>query len=104
VFQRGTLEQFHHQKGHAVFFADVVNRADVGVIQGGGGLCLAAEAFESNRIAGNAFGQKFQRDVAAKADVFGLINDAHAAAAELFQDAVVRDCLANHQSTCAAVS
>src|SRR5215469_440151 len=43
VLQRSALEEFHDDIGEAVFFADIVNRADVGMIQRRGGLGLAAE-------------------------------------------------------------
>ena len=35
-------------------------------------------------------------DEAAELDVLGFVDHAHATAAELLNDAVVRDCLANH--------
>jgi hypothetical protein len=41
------------------------------------------------RVARDVFREKFQRDEAAEFGVFGLINDAHASAAQFFQDAVV---------------
>jgi len=39
---------------------------------------------------------EYQCCLAAQAEVFGLINDTHPAAAEFFQNAIVRDGLANH--------
>src|ERR1017187_7350072 len=48
-------------------------------------------------IAGNVVGQELQGDKAAQAGILGLVDDAHAAAAaELFNDSVVGDGLANH--------
>ena len=47
------------------------------------------------RIVGNFVRKKFQGDEAAELGVFGLVNDAHSAAAEFFDDAVVRDGLAD---------
>ena len=77
-------------------FADVVDGADVGMVQSGSGARFAPEALEGLRIAGDIVGQKFQSDEAAQARVFGFVDDAHAAAAELFDDAVVRDGVADH--------
>jgi hypothetical protein len=37
-------------------------------------------------------GQEFERDESVQAYVFGLIDDTHTSATELFNDAVVRDC------------
>jgi len=39
-------------------------------------------------------GQEFECDESMQAYVLGLIDDTHPAAAEFFQDAKVRDCLA----------
>ena len=38
-----TVEQFHHQKGMASRLADVINRANIGMIQRRSGLCLSLE-------------------------------------------------------------
>jgi hypothetical protein len=41
--------------------------------------------------------QKFQRDMTPEVEVLGLVNNTHPAAADSFQNAVVRDGLANHE-------
>ena len=46
LLQRGALQVLHDDEGAAVLLADVVNRADVGVIQGGGGAGLAPETVQ----------------------------------------------------------
>ena len=52
--------------------------------------------FERLLIVGNIFGQEFQRNKAAKLGVLGLVDNTHPAAAELLNNAVVRDGLAYH--------
>ena len=47
---------------------------------------------------GDVFGEELEGDEAAELDVFGLVDHAHAAAAEFFEDAIVRDGLADHWS------
>ena len=42
-------------------------------------------------VVGNVVGEEFQGDVAAEAGVFGLVDHAHAAAAEFFEDGVMGD-------------
>ena len=44
-------------------------------------------------ILGEFFGQEFQGDEAAEFEIFGLIDDAHSAAAEFLHNAVVRNVL-----------
>src|SRR6202008_3397782 len=53
------------------------------------------ETSESLRVAGNFLRQEFQCNEAMKPRVVGLVNDAHATAAELLDAAVVRDGLAD---------
>ena len=71
--------------------ADVVERADVGVVQRRGRAGLALEAFRGQRIGGSRLGQELDRDVATEPEVFGAVHDAHAAGAQPIDDAVVRD-------------
>ena len=91
MLERLAIEKFHGDKGFAVLLADVVNGADVGMIKGGGGLGFALETCEGLRVFGDIVGKKFERDETVQANVFGFVNDAHAAAAEFFGDAVVGD-------------
>ncbi len=91
VLQRGAIEKFHGDEGFAVFFADVVDGADARVIQCGGSLGFTLKAAQSLRIAGYFFGKKFQCDETVETRVFGFVDDAHAAAAEFFDDAVMRN-------------
>ncbi len=97
VLERHAIEKFHGDEADAAFaFADFVDGADVVVIERGGGAGFAAEAFERGGIFGDVVGKKFQRDETAEREVFGFVDDSHAAAAEFFDDAVVGDCLAEH--------
>ncbi len=64
-------------------FFDGVNDANAGMIEGGGGAGFAEKAFERLRIAVGVFGEKFEGDAAAELGVFGFVDDAHAAFAEL---------------------
>ena len=91
LFERGALQELHRDEGLAVFFANVVNRADIRMIERGGGLRFALEAREGARVGADIFGKEFQRDAAMEAIVFGFVDDAHAAGAEAFGDAVVRE-------------
>jgi hypothetical protein len=47
-------------------------------------------------ISGNAIRQELERNETTPFNVLGLVDDAHATAAKLFDDAVARDCLTDH--------
>src|SRR5689334_21724627 len=96
VFQRLAIQELHGDECLSTLLTDVVNRADVRVIQSGRGASLTAKAFQRLRVSGQFFGQKLQSYKATQPAVFGLINDTHPAAAEPLDDAVVRDGLADH--------
>jgi hypothetical protein len=57
---------------------------------------LSAETRQRLRIAPDFVGKKFQRDKAMQPRVFGFVDDAHPAAAEFLDDAVMRNGLADH--------
>src|SRR6201999_2271931 len=93
----GAVEKFHGDEGATIVGADVVDGADVWVIESGGGAGFALKAIESLRILSEIVGKKFECDEAAEARVFGFVDYAHSATAELFDDAVMRDCLADQE-------
>ena len=83
--------------------ADLVNGADVRMIQRRGGSPLAAKTLERVGIGGDFRGQELQRDEAAEFGVFGFIHNAHPATAKLLDDAIVRDDAANHWANVTSV-
>ena len=97
VLEGLAVEKLHGDEGFAGFVADVVDGADVGVVEGGGGLGFTLEAREDLRVAGDVVGKKFERDETVQAVVFGFVDDAHTAAAEFFEDAVMGDGLAHQR-------
>ena len=94
VLERLAVEKFHGDEGLAVLLADVVNGADVRMIQRGGGLGFALETGQGLRVAGDVLREKFQRDETAQARVFRFVHHAHSSAAESFDDPVMRNGLA----------
>jgi len=77
-------------------FLNVVNGADVGVIQRGSGARFPLESLEGLRIPGHILGEKFECDEAAKLGVLGFVDHAHATAAEFFDNPVVAESFADH--------
>jgi hypothetical protein len=53
-----------------------------------------AEAFERLRVSGNLFRQELQGDEATQIRFLGLVHDTHPAAAQLLDDVVMRNGLA----------
>jgi hypothetical protein len=84
----------HRDERLFLVLPDLVNGANVRVIQSRSCSCLATKAFKSKLIAGHVIGKKLQGGKAAKLGVFGLVNDTHATTAQLLHNAVVRDRLA----------
>jgi hypothetical protein len=88
---------FHGDERSAFVLPDVVDGANVGMVQRGGGLRLALESGQGLWVSGYFFGKELQGDKAAQTRVFSLVDNAHATATQLLDDAVVRDGLADHQ-------
>ena len=66
------------------------------MVEGGGGARFALETLERLPIARKLLGQKLEGDAAAEARVFGLVDHTHSAGAELLDDSIVGDSLADH--------
>src|SRR5262245_20781129 len=96
MLQRLAFQQLHHEEPLAVVLADVEERADVRMVERRCDARLALEAFDRLRIARQLGRQDFDGGLPAQPGVLGAINDTHAAAPELFDDAVVRKGLADH--------
>ncbi len=96
ALERLAVEQLHDDELLPVVIADVVQRADVRVVERGRDARFALEALDCLRIAREVGRQHLDGDLAAEPRVLGAIDDAHAAAVEDFDDAVMRDRLADH--------
>ncbi len=97
--ERLPLEQLHRQEALFFVLAEIVDRADVRVVQRGSGAGLTLESFDRGRIVRQFRGEELQRDMSSEAQILGSIDDAHAAAADLFDHAIVRDGSADHRLT-----
>ena len=76
--------------------ADLMDRADVGMIQSGRSTSFTTEPFERLRVLGYVFGKKLQRDETTEVYVLSLVDNTHAATAQLLNNVVVRDGLTDH--------
>ena len=72
-----------------------MNRADVVVVEPNGGLRLTSEALFELLVLKDPVTQELQGNVSFEPRVLGRVHDTHAAPAELLQDLVMADRLAN---------
>jgi hypothetical protein len=98
MLQGQPFQKLHGDEGFALLAADVVNGANVGVVQRGCSLGLEQKTGKRLGISGNLLGQEFEGDEAMQARVFRLVDHAHPAAPELLDDAVMRDGSPDHRS------
>ena len=81
----------------ALFFANVMNGANVGMAQCRSGASLSSKAFEGLWVFGKFVGKEFKSNETAKLGVLGLVNHTHPATTEFFENAIVRDGLADER-------
>lgn len=65
------------------------------MVQGGRSLGFPLESAEGLRVVGEFVGKKLEGDVATELQVFRLVHDTHAAAADFAEDAVMGNRLPN---------
>ena len=86
--QVDALDVAHGDVEEAVRLARVVDRDDVRVVERGGDLRLADEALAEGVVAGQRRRHQLERDLPPQLHVLGLVDDAHAAAADHVRDPV----------------
>ena len=96
MFQRHAIQKFHDNERLLTVLADLVNGANIGMVESRRCSSLAAKAFQGLRVLRQFVGQEFKGDETAKFGVLSLVDHSHAAAAEFFDNAVVRDGLVDH--------
>ena len=99
AIERLALEQLHREVELPVVLVEVVDRADVRVIERRRGARLAAEALDRLLGRGVAGGRTLSATWRPSFSVLGAIDDAHAARAELVEDLVVPESLSNQGSS-----
>src|SRR4029450_4179476 len=97
MLERASLERLHHHKGPSFACPEIMDGANVWMIERRGGSRLALEPFEGLWIPGHLRREKLQGHMSAKPGVLRFIDHAHAAATEFVKNAVVRDVLPNQR-------
>ena len=67
MLQRRAIEKLHGDEGMPVLFTDVMDCADVRMIQSRSGLSLPLKAGQRLRVTGDIFWQELERDKAMQA-------------------------------------
>src|SRR5215472_16452561 len=96
MLQCRAIQEFHVNEYPTTLLPDFMDSADVRMIECGSCSRFPAKSLEGLRILSDIVRKEFQSDKAAEFGVFCFVNHTHPTATELFQDAVVRDCLPNH--------
>jgi len=89
--------KLHRDEGLIAIFADFMDGADIGMVERGCGTGFTPKTFQGLRIAGQYVRQKLEGDETAQFEVLRFVDHTHAATAEFFEDAVVRDGLPNQR-------
>ena len=97
--QRLAREQLHRDEGLAVGLVDVVNRADMRMVQRRRGARFALEPVEGRPVTGDFGGQELEGDLATEPGVFGPVDDTHPAAPEAIENPIVGDRPADHDTS-----
>ncbi len=100
VFQGLALQVLHHHErlngAVGIVFADVVDGADVRMIERRGSPRFALEALQGLGVPSQLVGQEFERHPAAQPAVVSRVDHPHTPTAELGHDLVVRNDLTDH--------
>ena len=96
MLQRQPVQKLHDDEGLPILLPDFMDSADIGMIQCRGCLRLPLEASQRLRVFGYFVGQKLQGYETVQRRILSLVHHTHATAAQLLDDAVVRDGLADH--------
>jgi hypothetical protein len=95
--QRLPLDQLHGDVGLALGFADLVDRADVRMVQLRGEARFLDQAGSSGLVGQGLGGQDLQCDIPVELLVMGAIDHAHATGAKLLENPVMAERLTNHR-------
>jgi len=97
MLQCQPIEKLHSDEGLSLLVINLVDRADVRMIQCRGSFGFALKTGECLRVFGYVVGQELKGDEATEFNILSFVDHSHAATAQLVNDAVMRDGLADHE-------
>jgi hypothetical protein len=96
MFQGLPIQILHDDEGATILLVNLMDGADIWMIERRSGASLTAETFQRLMIFGYVVRKEFQRNKAPQLGVFRLVDDSHTTTAKLFKDAIVGDGFADH--------
>ena len=90
------FQQLHSDEVIAIGFVNFIDSANVRMVKGRGRACFSLKTLDCLRIAGKFFRQELQGDETPQLEVFSLVHDPHAPAAQFFYDSIMGDCTVDH--------
>ena len=96
LLQAFPFQLLHHDEGVTVVVLNLINGANVGMVQLRRSPGFALKALYRFFVAQQVFRNELQRNVAPQADVFGLVHNSHTTTAKFAYDAIVGDGLPDH--------
>ena len=99
MFESLALQELHRDDGLPIAFINVVNRADVRMVQRRRGVRFALKTLQSLAALREFLRQELQGDKPVEFGVLRFVDHAHPAPAEFLENAVMRDGLAEHGAT-----
>jgi hypothetical protein len=97
MLQRVAVQKLHGDEMLVLVGVNFVDGADIGMVQGGRSFGFALKAAECLWVCGYLFGQELEGHEPAELHVLSLVHHTHSTTAKFFDDAIVRDGLANHR-------
>src|ERR1700745_563095 len=89
MLERYPVQKFYDDERLVAVFADLVDGADVGMVQSGSRTSFTSETFQCVRVSRKVFGQELQGDEAAELGVLGLVDHTHPAFGEKTHDSIM---------------
>jgi len=97
MLQRLAVQKLHNQEGMTILPPDLMDGADIGMIECRSRLRLPLKPRQGLRVLNDVIGQKLKRDKTVEDYILSLVYNPHTAATQLFDDSVMRDGLADHK-------
>jgi hypothetical protein len=85
MFQRNPVKKLHNKEWMAMLLSDLMEGADIGVIECRSRLGFALEPRQGLSVLGDVIGQKLQHYKSVESYVLGLVDNTHSAATRAFR-------------------